>query len=84
MYLADELNLCLMELVKAESDILIDSVVEVLLTHLKHEKTECRVATLNWIRHLHLLFPNKVTLFYKQFESLFINFYVKLKALIII
>lgn len=53
-----------MDLIKADSNISIDSVVEVLLTHLKHDKTECRIATLNWIRLLHSIFPSKVYFFF--------------------
>lgn len=49
-----------MQLIKPESEIPVEAVVEVLLAHLRHNKTESRLATLNWIRHLHFVQPNHV------------------------
>lgn len=49
-----------MELIKPESEIPVEDVVEVLLAHLRHNKNETRLATLNWIRHLHFIQPNNV------------------------
>lgn len=62
-----------MGLVKLDSNIPIDAIVEVLLAHLRHEKTECRVATLNWIRHLHLMQPTQVVALYITYA--FQNFF---------
>lgn len=51
---ANEVNQRIIGLVKEDSTSLdIDSIVEVLLAHLRNEKSECRVVTLNWIRHLY-------------------------------
>uniref|UniRef100_A0A915D8J8 Protein VAC14 homolog n=1 Tax=Ditylenchus dipsaci TaxID=166011 RepID=A0A915D8J8_9BILA len=59
---ADELNQRLMELTRVQVDkpIPVESIVEVLLVHLRHENASCRVATLNWIRHLHSVQPNSM------------------------
>jgi hypothetical protein len=58
--LPNELNQRLTEQVRADSQIPIESTVEVLLAHLRHERTETRIATLNWIRHLHATQPTNV------------------------
>lgn len=70
---ADELNQRLMDLIKLDSNISIDSVVEVLLTHLKHDKTECRIATLNWICLLHSIFPSKMFCHMDRFFPFFLE-----------
>lgn len=51
-----------MELIKPDSEIPVEAVVEVLLAHLRHNKNESRLSTLNWIRHLHFVQPNKVNI----------------------
>lgn len=48
------------EFIDSESEINIDSVVNVLLQHMKHEHTETRIAALNWIRLLHSNVPAKI------------------------
>jgi len=58
--LPNDLNQRLTSLVKTDSQIPVEAVVEVLLAHLRHERTETRVATLNWIRHLHSTNPTNV------------------------
>lgn len=57
---AADLNQRLMDMIKSDSEIQIEAVVDVLLAHLRHNKTETRLATLNWIRHFHAVQPNNV------------------------
>ncbi|CAD5206876.1 unnamed protein product [Bursaphelenchus okinawaensis] len=54
---ASELNKRLSELVDPTTDIHLDSVVDVLSDHLRHEETQTRIASLNWIRLLHSTYP---------------------------
>uniref|UniRef100_A0A915N8W2 Protein VAC14 homolog n=1 Tax=Meloidogyne javanica TaxID=6303 RepID=A0A915N8W2_MELJA len=65
--LPNDLNQRLTSLVKTDSQIPVEAVVEVLLAHLRHERTETRVATLNWIRHLHSTNPTNMFRYMDRF-----------------
>ncbi|KAL7075345.1 hypothetical protein ACQ4LE_005101 [Meloidogyne hapla] len=65
--LPNDLNQRLTSLVKTDSEIPVEAVVEVLLAHLRHERTETRVATLNWIRHLHSTNPTNMFRYMDRF-----------------
>ncbi|KAI6202770.1 hypothetical protein M3Y94_00478900 [Aphelenchoides besseyi] len=64
---ANELNKRLIELVDPESKIHVDSVVDCLLTHMRHEQTETRSAALNWVRRLHSNLPSEIFPFLDKF-----------------
>lgn len=55
--LPNELNRRLLDLVKPDSPIPVESTVTVFLAHLRHERSETRMATLNWIRHFNSTQP---------------------------
>jgi hypothetical protein len=50
----------LIEFIDPDAKINLDSVIDVLLQHTKHEQTETRIAALNWIRLLHQNLPNQL------------------------
>ena len=58
--LPNELNRRLLDLVKPDSPIPVESTVTVFLAHLRHERSETRMATLNWIRHFNSTQPANV------------------------
>uniref|UniRef100_A0A914W468 Protein VAC14 homolog n=1 Tax=Plectus sambesii TaxID=2011161 RepID=A0A914W468_9BILA len=58
-------NVALMRLVdddvaQKETSLELDSVIDVLKSHLQHETVQTRVAVLKWIHHLHKKMPGKV------------------------
>jgi hypothetical protein len=57
---AKDLNQRLVEFIDSESKLNLDAVIDVLLQHTKHEQTETRIASLNWIRLLHQNIPNQM------------------------
>ncbi|KAI6182944.1 Protein VAC14-like protein [Aphelenchoides bicaudatus] len=57
---AKELNQRLTEFIDPDAKINLDSVVDVLLEHTKHDCTETRIETLNWFRLLHQNLPNQM------------------------
>jgi vacuole morphology and inheritance protein 14 len=65
--LAGELNTRLTDLIDPECKINVNSVVEVLLTHMTHPNTETRIASLNWIRLLHSNMPAEMFNFMDRF-----------------
>ncbi|KAL3103015.1 hypothetical protein niasHT_026463 [Heterodera trifolii] len=64
---SDHLNQSLTELLKFDSPIPVEPTVEVLLAHLRHDRMETRMATLNWIRHLHSVQPNNMFRYMDRF-----------------
>uniref|UniRef100_A0A914GXU8 Protein VAC14 homolog n=1 Tax=Globodera rostochiensis TaxID=31243 RepID=A0A914GXU8_GLORO len=64
---SDQLNQRLTELLKFDSPIPVEPTVEVLLAHLRHERMETRMATLNWIRHLHSIQSNNMFRYMDRF-----------------
>lgn len=62
IFSAKEINVQLMDLFSKDVDVELDAVVEVLLKHIKHENRATRMAVLNWIRHLHVQAPSKVSI----------------------
>ncbi|KAH7727842.1 Protein VACL-14 [Aphelenchoides avenae] len=54
---ASELNGRLVGLVTADVEVPVDAVVKVLAQHLKHDRTETKIAALNWVRLLHSTHP---------------------------
>ncbi|KAI6230079.1 hypothetical protein M3Y99_01098400 [Aphelenchoides fujianensis] len=64
---AAELNKRLIDLVDSEAKINVDSVVECLLAHMRHEQTDTRMAALNWVRRLHSNLPAAIFPFLGKF-----------------
>lgn len=61
------------EFIDPESEINIDSVVNVVLQHMKHEHMETRIAALNWIRLLHSNLPSKIFHYMDRFFPLLLD-----------
>ncbi|TKR92998.1 hypothetical protein L596_007535 [Steinernema carpocapsae] len=70
---AKDLNKLLMDLVADGSSVGLDPVVEVLLNNIHHERTETRIAVLNWIKHMHTVIPNQIVPYIEKIFSILLE-----------